>query len=532
MTFNIPNEIYQDIFKYIDENDLKTFYSSMTVNKIWCLNIIPYLWKNPFKLLSNSYKILTLLFSYLDNERRDYLLIRDEKFENLLFDYPSFIKQLDLANLYAIIEQWIYENKDNRPKLKENYFINNELSYNFNFRIYLEKGYIPDIKEQEIYAFFDAIFDILMNKCEKIEKISMDDANLEHSNRICETFFKTILSNNKAKRWLINCERLKFGNNWFKKELILFLINISLNLKSIHIDLSQIFITNSKLQILTKLIKLQRNLQEFHINLGSELDLLLNSLSNLTNTLKYISISYGHINLNTNILFLSKCSQLEELTLNKLDLTNCIYLLSRIKLPKLKRFHIIESSIDGYNYDRDTMFLFIRNNGNNLTDLSLFICLYRYSSDCLQTIIDYCPKLVRLAIRISKKEEISLLFNIMKYCKSLKYLYIPYDDYNESIVLITSYLNEFAKNIPPTLISLDLTKWVFSLDILNNFLENFENPVSKFKFNCNSFDKEDIQNVIKNFAIRKFLIIKRCSIEIVYMKFFHKSYYKCIIEWI
>ena len=85
MKFNVPTEIYQNIFKYIDKNDLKTYYSAMTVNRIWCLNIIPYLWQNPFKLLPNSYKILTIFFSYLNNERREYLLIRDEpnQFENL-----------------------------------------------------------------------------------------------------------------------------------------------------------------------------------------------------------------------------------------------------------------------------------------------------------------------------------------------------------------------------------------------------------------------------------------------------------------
>src|SRR5688572_9073120 len=86
---NIPPELLTEIFKYI-EDDCKTLYSCILVNKQWHSINIPTLWRNPF-YSPNSIKIL---INCLLEEDKDSLTGVELNFELLekapLYNYARF----------------------------------------------------------------------------------------------------------------------------------------------------------------------------------------------------------------------------------------------------------------------------------------------------------------------------------------------------------------------------------------------------------------------------------------------------------
>src|ERR1044072_8230557 len=81
--------------------DKNTLHSCLLVNKLWCENIIPILWKNPWKHLKEERRrssMLNVILSHSSNELKNHL---KEKgiyilYQNPLFDYISFCRHLNL----------------------------------------------------------------------------------------------------------------------------------------------------------------------------------------------------------------------------------------------------------------------------------------------------------------------------------------------------------------------------------------------------------------------------------------------------
>ncbi|KAF0487195.1 lon-domain-containing protein [Gigaspora margarita] len=105
MATNIPNEILQAIFKFVDgkdERDYGTLFNCALVNRQWCNNAIPILWHDPFYRETNDSVIKTLM-SFLDNDQLqqlDKIRHRLPLIENKKFDYPSFIRCINLNMLW------------------------------------------------------------------------------------------------------------------------------------------------------------------------------------------------------------------------------------------------------------------------------------------------------------------------------------------------------------------------------------------------------------------------------------------------
>ncbi|CAJ0856824.1 15822_t:CDS:2 [Entrophospora sp. SA101] len=69
MGFNMLSECLKNVFSWL-EDDKVTLYSSILVNRTWCRTATPYLWKNPFKLVSheNVYKLICIYFKSMSSE--------------------------------------------------------------------------------------------------------------------------------------------------------------------------------------------------------------------------------------------------------------------------------------------------------------------------------------------------------------------------------------------------------------------------------------------------------------------------------
>src|SRR5437764_1030343 len=102
MDTKIPNEIFQNIFSFIDE--IKTLYSIILVNRVWCQNCIAQLWRNPIQ----NVRIIPILLQFIKFDKDLDTTIKKVKMIDCInekevfnttidvsFDYPCFITHID-----------------------------------------------------------------------------------------------------------------------------------------------------------------------------------------------------------------------------------------------------------------------------------------------------------------------------------------------------------------------------------------------------------------------------------------------------
>src|SRR6266480_5383952 len=100
------------IFLILEElqNDRKSLYSCLMVNRTWCETTVPILWKNPLKFCptKDKRKLFNVMLLYLSEESRDILRNQEidifaELHQRPLFNYISFWRYLNLNILENMI---------------------------------------------------------------------------------------------------------------------------------------------------------------------------------------------------------------------------------------------------------------------------------------------------------------------------------------------------------------------------------------------------------------------------------------------
>src|SRR6185437_8224851 len=104
----LNRDILYLIFKEL-QNDRKTFYSCISVNKTWSEIIIPILWKNPWKYIERGKENLLVytIISHLSVELRNSLspdtIPLKYLYRRPLFNYIRFCRHLNLSEIQIII---------------------------------------------------------------------------------------------------------------------------------------------------------------------------------------------------------------------------------------------------------------------------------------------------------------------------------------------------------------------------------------------------------------------------------------------
>ncbi|KAF0441055.1 hypothetical protein F8M41_004029 [Gigaspora margarita] len=139
MTLRLPEDILKEIFENFEE-EIGSLFSSLLVNRLWCLNVIPILWKNPLKnqfkkadenLLSCQHRctlLLRTLLSCLSEESR--CLLFENKLElpfqisqSALFDYPMHCKNLRTSDVSMLVWSVLERKQINGQRGKFLFFI-------------------------------------------------------------------------------------------------------------------------------------------------------------------------------------------------------------------------------------------------------------------------------------------------------------------------------------------------------------------------------------------------------------------------
>src|SRR2546429_452678 len=106
LSFKRMSRLNKDILFLIFEelqDDSKSLFSCLMVNKIWCETAIPILWRNPWRYdinYSNKSYLFAIFTSYLSNTSKEFLTsegvqLLSISYQSLLFDYLSFCRSIN-----------------------------------------------------------------------------------------------------------------------------------------------------------------------------------------------------------------------------------------------------------------------------------------------------------------------------------------------------------------------------------------------------------------------------------------------------
>ncbi|CAB5199562.1 hypothetical protein RhiirA1_467629 [Rhizophagus irregularis] len=104
-------ELTEEIIQYF-RKDFSTLYSCILINRLWCRLAIPLLWEDPFsKKYPENHHFIEIYLSKLNEDVKTKLYLygvnNNLVSSNTLFNYPSFIKYLDIDKILNSIQTWV-----------------------------------------------------------------------------------------------------------------------------------------------------------------------------------------------------------------------------------------------------------------------------------------------------------------------------------------------------------------------------------------------------------------------------------------
>jgi hypothetical protein len=127
----LTDKIIQN-FRY----DFSTLYSCILVNRLLCRLAIPLLWENPFSIHTKNYHYIEIYLYHLNEDGKvklnEYGIDNNLLPSNALFNYPSFIKYIDIHKICCSIKKWVETLVDKNHKELE------KLVYRSLFEVFID----------------------------------------------------------------------------------------------------------------------------------------------------------------------------------------------------------------------------------------------------------------------------------------------------------------------------------------------------------------------------------------------------------
>ncbi|GBC00851.1 hypothetical protein RclHR1_00040002 [Rhizophagus clarus] len=387
----LPVEVIDMIISNIDEYDSSTLLNVSLINKKWCLIGILHLWRYPF-IKTNSKarfkahsKIITTLLSHLDQKTQSFLKINGlfDIPHQTTFNYPSFIKQIDFVILRKLIWFWLEENKFSSNSINQenqeiDYKNNNLLSYDYGK---LQEGFQLNI---EILIFFEILYKLIVAKTLGIDILQI----VSFAHEFPLGYLHTLIDNEETRRCLSRLKQFKCKGNFAKGPLINLVTEISREISTFSLSLSNIYDQDLKINHVSNLLKNQKNLKRLNIK------------SNDLITSKYIMEV--------------KKRSLREIKLSESESELDFMLNELLKCPNLKRICFCGSNL--YRSKNLGKVVF-----PNLTGLEIIDCNFLLSDELPSPIIKFLINNGRnlMSIRISDSQLHKFLLKIPLYCSNL-----------------------------------------------------------------------------------------------------------------
>ncbi|CAG8628961.1 207_t:CDS:1 [Acaulospora morrowiae] len=452
---DLPNEILQQIFDNIDKSSFSTLHSIILVNRSWCQNGISRLWAQPFSIVvlpkilpiipRNIISIFPIYLSFLDSETitefKANLKITDSdsscfqisnlqakrksRFDHPLFDYPSFLQQIDLSVFLYHLFSWVKKNsrwsnkfsgvrklvKDNFRRIQRKGNQGEEVKYDTSIEMRLgERLFLMFISRSKNFTNF---------------RYKWTLPNFDYHEEIMKEFFSSEVVTN----WLSNLSSLDF--NFQLKSLITKFTPHLQNLNSLSLRFPADYAED-----VYNLIRAQKNLEHLQIYLHifnnypipsiSPLPWRL-SLSQHADTLKSFSIdTLLWVNFDEEALrTLLLCRKLESLKLLKLQLPKERLILFKDScFTMLTELHLEFSHFQNYGDYLQYLTHLFDHCRNTLEILKIKMTVRSSIHHLIDHIAINCDNLMELSISVGTEEEMWSVLKLVKMRNKIRKLEI------------------------------------------------------------------------------------------------------------
>ncbi|RGB30080.1 hypothetical protein C1646_765793 [Rhizophagus diaphanus] len=289
---NLPELLYEII--KIFQNDYSTLHSCVLVNRLWCRLAIPLLWENPFSINTGNYNFIEVylynLNDYLITKINDYQIINSLLPSKTLFNYPSFLKYLNIYKVTLSIDGWLKANNKTSNLLHNvtlksvsefkrlinislvNLFIENEVNLH-TFKIEINNKLYDDI-------IYDGVSIILQNPnfIHNIRNLELSTLSY-YENMLIKNLISKIINLHQ------NLQRILFGYNnlsLYKPLLLSKEFNCSNTLNTIIFYCVKFNGINNLVEVFESL----NVLESVHIIYCSSLDSFIQQITSLTKPFK------------------------------------------------------------------------------------------------------------------------------------------------------------------------------------------------------------------------------------------------------
>ncbi|PKK58244.1 hypothetical protein RhiirC2_857878 [Rhizophagus irregularis] len=463
---NLPELTYK-VIKYF-QNDHSTLHSCILVNRLWCRLAIPLLWENPFSIPTGNYKFIEIYLNNLNDDFKtklnEHKIINNSLPLNTLFNYPKFLKNLNIYKFIFSVEKWF-------------------------------ETTIRTIKpENRLYSVSDFIrlIDISLFKIFIENEVYLHTLEIEISGTYYNTYIDNIL------------------------ELILQNPNFIYNIRNLKLYISSStdfwFYTNSNEYTLIKyhifqIINLRQNLKKIFLsydNFSLYQSLLLSKDYNCSNTLNTIIFYYidfkSIINLNEIFEQLNVLESVHIINCYSLSISFTQQIINLTKPFKLKSLFINEIS------QIEPLELLFQKSGDYLENFGYdfgFIYNLLFKQQLLELIIKYCKNIRFLDSCGNDDRIIHLVFNLIENIKqNLNYLSISTSSYDNNRECSSIILQNLGQILPTKLEYLRLSIHHIKISDFEVFLKNSQDTFIK-KLLIHNTTGQDILPSIKNYIMKK-----------------------------
>ncbi|GBC05289.1 hypothetical protein RclHR1_06150015 [Rhizophagus clarus] len=405
------------IYQILEElqDDSKSLYSCLLINRTWCETTVPILWKFPgrYVLNNSNNKLFNVILLQLSEKSRDNLKnvvnnIFTESFRPPLFNYIKFWRHLNL-------------------RLIESMMINSK-----------------DIVKSKIYLLRNEILKLFINE------------NTRYISLIVPSKFKYRIYNlSGAERCFSDLEYIFFYGN--EIDNLIGLSKISQSIKKMRFDKKYILkINNSGI---TKLIESQKNLKEITFNrFPSKADQksLEEAIIKSANTIQHVKLDWKPF---TKILtYLVNLTSLEICLKYNMKWENLEDNISLPLLTTLKTWRVLPKIVISL----------IKSTKGQITKLSYNY--YHINNKLTKVICKNCPKLEYFKTSINYKDKTTYyeLEKILINCQYLKGLCVQGD--HVDLDLLSKILNNSS---PVGLFKLKFSFFEFKFGHLKSFFDNW-----------------------------------------------------------
>jgi hypothetical protein len=324
----LNGDILFSIFEELQE-DSKSLFSCLMINRFWCETAIPILWKNPWRYnILNDYNknsLYSIITSYLPDDVKEFLtsikIFIPTLQQSLLFDYLSFCKSIDVDTLNSITS------------------------------LRTSNSYDQFLLQHEIYS-------LLVRKCSELKYLNIE--SIEHQFYHlpeAKAHFKSLCE--------LKCDT-SIDSPYFY------------GLARICQYIQRLIITNKKMKVnngLVKLIENQRNLKYFELKDDFEDDNIVkepykeifSALTKKADILNHLIMSLDVFGHNEHAIaqdLLTKFHKLKTLIIHDVSISFSEDQLKMLKYPELETFNIDFISISDAS-------IIIENSGGHLREISL-----------------------------------------------------------------------------------------------------------------------------------------------------------------